>query len=756
MKRNVAKTAHAKGLALLLAAGMLVSQMSGVSADAKAKKPKLSRTKVSVTVGKTKRVTVKNAKKVTWKVTKKAAQIVKLTKKSKKGATIKGLKKGTAKISVQMKNGKKKVKKTIAVKVSSAKKVVVTAEPAKTTNKPTNGPTNGPTKEPVKEPTATPTATSTTEPLATPTATPTEEPPAEPTATPTATSTTEPSAEPTATSTPMPLPDLGENDVKIDLTKENEYGQNSVLEDTITYYEGNGVSYTSTGQASGGGVAYWTNADKSGIDLSKYKSIRIVASSDAANTPVVCELLKSNPANIWGGGIDVFDGFSEYNAITEAGKAQVFEFQISDALAAALAEGTLAYGIRLKYNAYHTDGDDLPNRNFNIYSIILMGKDDVPEPTVAPSEPSAEPTATPTATSTTEPSATPAATPTEEPSATPAATPTEEPSATPTATSTTEPSATPAATPTEEPSATPAATPTEEPSATPAATPTEEPSATPAATPTEEPSAEPTATPTATPTEEPASDLVLEGDDLGAGASYTYVPNGFALYASMGIFEIDKSKLSKEGTTISIKYTAMEGDTDVKDTQRFNIGLKTGVKWDSPAIKDYYGKTGGEVNLTLTADDMKKIGADDKVYVHVGTGTAGFKGTFTYLSVTAGEDSLVSELPKAVSYVESGLAQWAPTAKVMLPSDIDFNQYSKCQIEFTASDPTFEFHGIVGHKVNGKEVTDPKYGVTSEGYFEVNLSNVKQKEGTEPFVVINAGKAGYTGSVTITKITFVK
>ena len=182
MRKNVFR---AKGLTLLLTAALLVPQMSGVSADAKAKKPKLSRTKVSVTVGKTKKVTVKNAKKVTWKVTKKAAKIVKLTKKSKKGATIKGLKKGTAKISVQMKNGKKKVKKTITVKVSSAKKVVVTAEPAKTTNKPTNGSTNGPTKEPVKEPTATPTATSTTEPSATPTATPTEEPPAEPTATPT-------------------------------------------------------------------------------------------------------------------------------------------------------------------------------------------------------------------------------------------------------------------------------------------------------------------------------------------------------------------------------------------------------------------------------------------------------------------------------------------------------------------------------------------------------------------------------------------
>lgn len=52
MRKNVFR---AKGLALLLTAALLVPQMSGVSADAKAKKPKLSRTKVSVTVGKTKR-----------------------------------------------------------------------------------------------------------------------------------------------------------------------------------------------------------------------------------------------------------------------------------------------------------------------------------------------------------------------------------------------------------------------------------------------------------------------------------------------------------------------------------------------------------------------------------------------------------------------------------------------------------------------------------------------------------------------------
>lgn len=542
MRKNVFR---AKGLTLLLTAALLVPQMSGVSADAKAKKPKLSRTKVSVTVGKTKKVTVKNAKKVTWKVTKKAAKIVKLTKKSKKGATIKGLKKGTAKISVQMKNGKKKVKKTITVKVSSAKKVVVTAEPAKTTNKPTNGSTNGPTKEPVKEPTATPTATSTTEPSVTPTATPT------------ATPTEEPSAEPTATPTAEPTPTPG------------------VASGSAA------VVVTATGSAAG-------------LDLEEGDTLDLNASVSTTGCAVT-------------GDIAWTSSNEEVATVSASG---------TSATVTAVGEGTATIKATITTDT----------------GIVTYGKYDV---TVV------------------------------------------------------------------------------------------------------------------------ASDLVLEGDDLGAGASYTYVPNGFAAYSSMGIFEIDKSKLS-EGTTISIKYTAMEGDTDVKDTQGFNIGLKTGDKWNSPTINNYWGKTGGEANLTLTADDMKKIGADDKVYVHVGTATAGFKGTFTYLSVTAGEDSLVSELPQAVSYVESGLAQWAPTAKVMLPSDIDFNQYSKCQIEFTASDPAFEFHGIVGHKVNGKDVTDPQYGVTSEGHFDVNLSKVKQEKGTEPFVVINAGKKGYTGSVTITKITFVK
>ena len=54
------------------------------------------------------------------------------------------------------------------------------------------------------------------------------------------------------------------------------------------------------------------------------------------------------------------------------------------------------------------------------------------------------------------------------------------------------------------------------------------------------------------------------------------------------------------------------------------------------------------------------------------------------------------------------------------------------------------------------EITKPKLFIAENVKGLVNLSNVKKEEGTEPFVVINAGKAGYAGSVTITKITFVK
>lgn len=160
---------NARGLAIAMSAVMALS-VSVVPAEAK--KATISTTKVTVTVGKTKKVTVKNASKVTWKITSGKANI-KLSKKSKKGATIKGKKKGTAKIAVTMKSGKKNIKKTIKVTVK-AKKTTDTTK----TNTATK-PVVTPTASPVATPTATPKATPTATPEATPIATP--EPPAEPT-----------------------------------------------------------------------------------------------------------------------------------------------------------------------------------------------------------------------------------------------------------------------------------------------------------------------------------------------------------------------------------------------------------------------------------------------------------------------------------------------------------------------------------------------------------------------------------------------
>lgn len=145
---------NARGLAIAMSAVMALS-VSVVPAEAK--KAKISTTKVTVTVGKAKKVTVKNASKVTWKITSGKANI-KLSKKSKKGATIKGKKKGTAKIAVTMKSGKKNIKKTIKVTVKAKKTTDTTKKNA--------------TSTPAVTPTASPVATPTATPEVTPTATP--------------------------------------------------------------------------------------------------------------------------------------------------------------------------------------------------------------------------------------------------------------------------------------------------------------------------------------------------------------------------------------------------------------------------------------------------------------------------------------------------------------------------------------------------------------------------------------------------------
>lgn len=110
---NFEKRAFAVGLALSMV-------VTGSSADfgtaVAAKKPKLSKSKLTVTVGKTATLTVKNAnKKVKWSTNKKKiAKVASKSGKKSEKAVIKGVKVGKAVITAKV--GKKKIKCKITVK----------------------------------------------------------------------------------------------------------------------------------------------------------------------------------------------------------------------------------------------------------------------------------------------------------------------------------------------------------------------------------------------------------------------------------------------------------------------------------------------------------------------------------------------------------------------------------------------------------------------------------------------------------------
>ena len=106
--------------------GVVVSVVApGTPAGAKAKKPKLSAKKVTVTEGKTKTKLSRAGKKakVTWKTSNKKA--VKVSKKTKTSCKIKGVKKGTATVSCSVRLDKKTYK--LKCKVTVAKKKIVNA-----------------------------------------------------------------------------------------------------------------------------------------------------------------------------------------------------------------------------------------------------------------------------------------------------------------------------------------------------------------------------------------------------------------------------------------------------------------------------------------------------------------------------------------------------------------------------------------------------------------------------------------------------
>lgn len=114
MKHSTSKIIGVVTSFALLCGGLAVPPQR---AQAAGKKVSISK-KVTVTVGKTRKINLKNnQKKVKWKITK-GKKLIKITKKSKKSATIRGVKRGTAKVQAVV--GKKSY--TCTVKITVLKK----------------------------------------------------------------------------------------------------------------------------------------------------------------------------------------------------------------------------------------------------------------------------------------------------------------------------------------------------------------------------------------------------------------------------------------------------------------------------------------------------------------------------------------------------------------------------------------------------------------------------------------------------------
>lgn len=127
-----------------------------VPARAAAKTPKLSSKNITVSVGKTKTLKVKNASgKVKWSV-KSGKNVVALTKKNKASVCIKGKKAGEA--VVVAKAGKKNLKCKVTVTADEGGKESTSPSVAPASPEPTQTPASQPTPEPTQTPASQPTA----------------------------------------------------------------------------------------------------------------------------------------------------------------------------------------------------------------------------------------------------------------------------------------------------------------------------------------------------------------------------------------------------------------------------------------------------------------------------------------------------------------------------------------------------------------------------------------------------------------------
>ena len=277
MKKNL-KTACAKVTAVALALAMVAS--AAPANAAKAKKPALSTSKATITVGKTKKITVKKAKpkKTTWTVNKKGKKIVKLTKKKKTSVTIKALKKGSATVTAKIKVGKK----------NYTKKVKVTVEP-KTT----------PTKSAVPATSKAPVVSNAPASKAPVSNAPASKAPV---------SNAPVSKAPEATPTPEPTPYVPEgNEFKIVPSADNQWdGVSSDYYGDLTFPEGEGVVFTSTDDYNSCAAFYLK--DGLTVDVSDFDTLEVDLVCAFDQFEPGSSVAKEAALKVWGTGATDFWG----------------------------------------------------------------------------------------------------------------------------------------------------------------------------------------------------------------------------------------------------------------------------------------------------------------------------------------------------------------------------------------------------------------------------------------------------------------
>ncbi len=158
-----------KVLSLVLASALAVGLLGAVDSDA-AKKVALSTKKLTLKVGKSKKLKIKNSKKTKWTVKSGKGKVV-LSKKTKKSVVVKGKKAGKAVVAAKASNGKTYKCNVVVKKVSAASKSVneaPTTAPAVKTAAPTTAASSAPTAVATEAPTVAPTETPTVAPTQTP------------------------------------------------------------------------------------------------------------------------------------------------------------------------------------------------------------------------------------------------------------------------------------------------------------------------------------------------------------------------------------------------------------------------------------------------------------------------------------------------------------------------------------------------------------------------------------------------------------